>query len=95
VAPDLGAKVDGRKGRGSVYPNVMEDVHAEGSYEMERVMAELGNMGDIAKKVSLNKFFLGDPNFLTMVIGNGVLMGVLILDKGASGGGKEVGKKVG
>ena len=37
MAPDLGTEIDGGEDCSGVYPNVMEDVGAEGSDEVERM----------------------------------------------------------
>ena len=95
VAPDFGAKVDGREGSGGVDPNVMENVGAEGSDKVKGVGVEVGDAGDITKEVALDEFLLWDPKLLTSVVNDCVLVRVAIDGKGTGRGGEEVGKNFG
>ena len=95
MAPDFGAKVDGREDGGGVYPDVVEDIGPEWSDEVERMGVEVGDAGDVAKEITVNEFFLGDPKFLTAVVDNGVLMRVAVNSEGTGGSGEEVGEDVG
>ena len=90
MAPKLGAKVNRGKDGGGVNPDVVENVGMEGSHEVERIGFEGGNLWDIAKGVPIDKFFLGNPKFLSVVVDDVVLVGVSVFDKGTGGGRKEV-----
>ena len=92
MAPDLGAEIDGWEDGRGVYPDVMEGVGPEWSNEMKGVGVEVGDTGDVAKEVSLDKLFLGDPKFLAAVVDNGVLVRVTVDGKGTGRGGEEIGE---
>ena len=95
VAPDFGAKIDGREDGGGVYPDVVEDVGAEWGDEVKGMGVEIRDAGDVAEEVSLNKFLLWDPEFLAAVVNDSVLVWVTVGDKGAGRGGEKVGEDVG
>ena len=95
VAPDFGAKVDGGKDGRGVYPNIVEDVGAEGSDKGNGVIVKVRDAGEVAEEVPFDEFLLGDPKFLAAVVDDGVLMGVAVSGESASGGGEEVGEDFG
>ena len=88
VVPDLGAKIDGGEDGSSIYPDIVEDIGAEGSDKGKRMGVEVWDVGDVAKEVAFDELLLGDPKFLTAVIDDGVLVRVAIGDEGASGSGE-------
>ena len=92
MAPDFGAKIDGGEDGGGVYPDVVEDVGAEWGDKGEGVIVEVGDAGDVAEEVSFNKLLLGNPEFLAAVVDDGVLVRVMVGNKGAGGGGEKVRK---
>ena len=95
MAPDFGAKIDGGEDSGGVYPDVVKDVGAKWSDKGKWMGFEVGDAGDVAEEVSVNKLLLRDPEFLTAIVDNGVLMGVPVGDKGTGRGGEEVWKDIG
>jgi len=86
MASDLGTEVDGREDSGGVDPDVVEDVGTEGSDEGKGMGVEVRNTGDVAKEVPINELLLWDPEFLTTVVDDCVLMGVTIDGEGTSRG---------
>ena len=94
VAPNFGAKVDGREDGGGVDPDVMKDVSAERSDKGKGIGVKVGDTGDIAEEVSIDELLLWNPKFLTTVVDDGVLVGVPVGDEGTGGSGEEVGKNV-
>ena len=95
MVPDFGAKIDGGEDGGGVYPDVMEDVGAEGSDKGKGMGVEVKDAGDVAKEVAVDELLLGDPKFLTAVVDDGVLVWVTVDGEGAGGGGEEIGEDVG
>ena len=95
VAPDFGAEVNGREDGRGVYPNVMKNVGAEWGNKGKGMGVEIGDAGEVAEEVPINKLLLRDPKFLSAVVDDCVLVGVTISDKGTSGGGEEIGEDVG
>ena len=92
---DLGAKINMRKRTIRMDPDVMEDVSTEGGNEGNGVCFKIGDTGDKMEEITLDKFFLGDPKFLAMVINDCVLVGVLVNNKGAGRGMEKIGEEVG
>ena len=95
VAPDFSAEIDGREDSRGVYPDVVEDVSAEGSDKGKGMGIKIRDAGDIAKEVPFDELLLRDPKFLTVVVDDGVLVWVPVGNKGAGRCGKEVGKDIG
>ena len=95
VAPDFGAEVDGGEDGGGVHPDVVEDVGMEGSNEGKGMVAEVGDAGDIAQEVAVDKLLLWHPKFLTAVVDDCVLVRMTVDSKGTGGSGEEVGEDVG
>ena len=92
MTPDFGAKVDGGEDGGGVDPNVVKNVSAEWSDKRKGVGFKVGDAGDVAKEVSIDEFFLWDPEFLTSVVNDGILVRVAVSNEGAGGSGEEVGE---
>ena len=95
VVPDFGAKVDGGEDGGGVHPDVVEDVGAEWGDEGKGMGVEIGDAGEIAEEVPINKLLLQDPEFLTAVVDDCILVRMAVDGEGTSRGGEEVGKDVG
>jgi len=94
VLANLGAKINIRKRAVRIDPNVVEDVSTEWGNKRNWVSFKVGDMGDEAKGIAFNEFFLGNPKLFSAVVNNGVLVGVLVDGKCTSGSGEEVRKKV-
>ena len=95
MAPDFGTKVYcGEDGRG-IYPDVVEDVGAEGSNERKGVVVEVGDAGKVAKEVPINELLLWDPEFLTTIVDDCVLVGMAVDGEGTGGSREEVWEDVG
>ena len=95
VAPDFGAKVNGGEDGGSIDPNVVEYVGVEWDDEGKGMGFKVGDAGDVAKEVFFDEFFLWDPEFLTMVVDDGVLVRVTVGNKGAGRSSEDVGEDIG
>ena len=94
VPADLGAKINRRKRAIRIDPDIMKDVSTEWGNERDQVSLKVGDAGDKMKEISFNKLFLGDPEFLSLVVDDGVLMWVAIDDEGASRSGEEVREEI-
>ena len=90
---DLGAKINMRKRAIRIDPDIMEDVGTKWGNKRDRVGFKIRDAGNKAKEITLNKFFLGDPELFSMVIDNCVLVQVAIDNEGAGRSGEEVGKE--
>jgi len=95
VSTDLGTKVNRRKRAIRLDPNVMENVGAEWGDERDGVVIKVDDVRKGAEEISFDKLFLRYPKFLTMIIDNGVLMGVTVDGEGTGGGVEEVGEEIG
>jgi len=94
VSANLGTKVNRRKRAIRLDPNIVKNVSPKRGDKRNGVVMEIIDMRKEAKEVMCYEFFLQDPEFLTTVVDNGVLMGVAVDSVGASGGGEKVRKKV-
>jgi len=94
MSANLGTKVNRRKRAVRFDPNVMENIGPERDDKGDRVVVKVVDARKETKEVMCYKFFLWDPEFLTAVVDNSVLMGVLVVGKGTGGGVEEVGEKV-
>ena len=83
VSANLGTKVNRRKRAIRLDPNVVKNVGPERGDKRDRVVMEIVNARKETKEVTCYKFFLWDPEFLTTVVDNGVLMGMSVDGKGA------------
>ena len=95
MVPDFGAEINGGEDGSGVYPDVMEDVGTEWGDKGKGVGVEVEDAGDVAKEVAVDELLLGDPEFLTTVVDDGVLVWVVVDGEGTGGGGEEVGEDVG
>ena len=95
MSANLGTKVNRRKRAIRFNPNVMENVSAKWGDERNGVVIEIDDTRKRAEEVLFDELLLRYPKFLAAVIDDGVLMGMAVNSKGASGGGEEVGKEVG
>jgi len=94
VSTNLGTKVNRRKRAVRADPNIVENVCMEWSDKGNQMVIEIGNSRKEMEEVALNKFFRWNPEFLTVVINDLILVRVAVDGEGASGGSEEVGKKV-
>jgi len=94
VSTNLGTKVNRRKRTVGLDPNIVKNVGLERGNKRNGVVMEIVDAREEPKEVMFYKFFLWDPEFLTAVIDNGVLMGMAVDGIGASGGSEEVGEEV-
>ena len=94
MAPDLSAEVDSGEDGGGVDPDIVKDVGLERSDKGKGMGVKVWDAGDVMEEVPINEFFLWDPKLLSVVVNNGVLMGVTVDCKGTGGGAEEVGKNV-
>ena len=83
VSANLGTKVNRRKRAIRLDPNIVKNVSPKRGDKRNGVVMEIINARKEAKEVVFYKFFLWDPKFLTMVIDNGILMGVTVDGEGA------------
>jgi len=95
MSANLGTKVNRRKRAVRLDPNVVENVGPERGDKGDGVVVKVVNTRKEAKEVMCYKFFLWYPEFLTMVVDNGVLMGMVVDSKGAGRSVEEIGEKVG
>jgi len=95
VSANFGAKINRRKRAIRLDPNVVINVGPERGDKRDGVVVKIVDARKEAKEITCYEFFLWDPEFLTMVVDNGVLMGMAVNGVGASGGVEEVGKEVG
>jgi hypothetical protein len=75
--------------------DVMVAVGMERCDKVGRMVIKDIVLGDGEEEVLLDVFFLWAPDLLTMLIDNGVLMGVVGDSSGVRQGGEEVGEEVG
>jgi len=92
VSANLGTKVNRRKRAIRLDPNVVKNVGPERGDKRDRVVMEIVNARKETKEVTCYKFFLWDPEFLTTVVDNSVLMGMAVDGEGAGGSMEEIGK---
>jgi len=85
MSANLGTKVNRRKRAVRLDPNVVKDVGPERGDKGDRVVMKIVNARKKAKEITCYKFLLWDPEFLTAVVDNGVLMGVTVDGEGAGG----------
>ena len=95
VSANLGTKVNRRKRAVRFDPHVVKNVSPKRGDKRNGVVMEIVDTRKEAKEVTCYEFFLRDPELLTTVVDNGVLMGVAVDGVGTSGGVKEVGEEVG
>jgi len=95
MSANLGTKVNRRKRAIRLDPNVVENIGPERGDKRDRVVMKIVDTREEAKEVTCYEFFLWDPELLTMVVDNGVLMGMVVDSKGAGGSVEEIGKEVG
>jgi len=94
VSTNLGTKVNRRKRAIRLDPNVMEDVSPKGSDKGDWVGVKVGDAWEESEEVMFNEFFLRDPEFLTAIVYDGILMRVMVDSIGASRDVEEVGEEV-
>jgi len=92
VSANLGTKVNRRKRAIRLDPNVVKNVSPERGDKRDGVVMEIVDTRKETKEVTCYKFFLWDPEFLTAVVDNGVLMGMVVDGEGAGRSMEEIGK---
>ena len=94
VSTNLGTKVNRRKRAVRFDPNIVKDVGPKRGDKRDGVVVKVVDTGKKSKEVTFYKFFRRDPEFLTTVVDNLILMRVTVNGISAGGGGKEVGEEV-
>jgi len=94
VSTNLGTKVNRRKRAIRLDPNIMENVSMEWGDEEDGVIVKVNDVRKGAEEVLFDELLLRYPKFLTVVVDDGVLVGVSVDSKGAGRGMKKVGEKV-
>ena len=92
MSANFGTKINRRKRAVRLDPNVVENIGPERGDKRDGVVVKIVDAREETKEVMCYEFFLQDPEFLTMVVDNGVLMGMAVDGVGASGGGEKVGE---
>ena len=92
MSANLGTKVNRRKRAIRLDPNVVKNVSPERGDKRDGVVMEIVDTRKETKEVTCYKFFLWDPEFLTAVVDNGVLMGMVVDGEGAGRSMEEIGK---
>jgi len=92
VSANFGTKINRRKRAVRLDPNVVINVSPERGDKRDGVIVKIVNARKKAKEITSYEFFLWDPEFLTAVIDNGVLIGMVVDGIGASGSGEKVGE---
>jgi len=95
MSANLGTKVNRRKRAVRLDPNIVKNIGLERGDKRDGVVVKIVDARKETKEVTCYEFFLWDPEFLTMVVDNGVLMGMAVDGVGASRGSKEVREEVG
>jgi len=91
---DFGAKINTRKRAVRIDPDVMKDVGTKWGNKRDRVCFKVGDARKEAEKVMFDELFLWDPKLFSVIIYDGVLMGVSVNGEGTGGGMEEVGEEV-
>ena len=94
MSANLGTKVNRRKRAVRLDPNVVKNVGPERGDKRDGVVMKIVDTREETKEVTCYEFFLRDPELLTTVVDNGVLMGVTVDGEGASGSVEEIGEEV-
>ena len=85
VSTNLGTMVNRRKRAVRLDPNVVKNVSPKRGDKGDGVVMKVVDARKKAKEITCYKFLLWDPEFLTAVVDNGVLMGVTVNGEGAGG----------
>ena len=94
MSANFGAKINRRKRAVRLDPNVVINVSPERGDKRDGVVVKIVDARKEAKEITCYEFFLWDPEFLTTVVDNSVLMGMAVDGVGASRSSKEVGEEV-
>jgi len=95
VSANFGAKINRRKRAVRLDPNIVINVSPERGDKRDGVIVKIVDARKEAKEITCYEFFLWDPEFLTAVVDNSVLMGMAVNGEGAGRGMEEIGEKVG
>jgi len=94
VSTNLGTKVNRRKRAIRTDPNIVKNVCSEWSDKGNQMVIEINNTREEMEEVTLNKFFRWNPEFLTTVVNDLILVRVAVDGEGASGGSEEIGEEI-
>ena len=94
MSANLGTKVNRRKRAVRLDPNVVENIGPERGDKRDWVVVKVVDARKETKEVTCYKLLLWDPEFLTMIVDDGVLMGMAVNGVGTSRGSKEVREEV-
>jgi len=94
VLADLGAKINIRKRAVRIDPDVMEDVSVEWGNKRDWVSLKVRDTGDEMEEITLDKFFLRDPELFSAIVNDYILVRVAIDNEGTGGGSEEIGEEV-
>jgi len=94
MSANLGTKVNRRKRAIRLDPNVVENIGPERGDKRDGVVVKIVDAREEMKEVMCYEFLLWDPEFLTAVVDNGVLMGMAVDGVGASRGSEEVREEI-
>ena len=94
VSANLGTKVNRRKRAVRLDPNVVENVSLKRGDKGDGVVVKVVDARKEAKEVTCYEFFLWYPEFLSAVVDNSVLMGMVVDGEGAGRSMEEIGEKV-
>jgi len=94
VLADLGTKINTRKRAVRIDPDIMEDVSTEWGNKRDWVSLKVGDMGDEIEEVTLDEFFLRDPELFSVIVNDCVLMGMSVNGEGTGRSMEEVWKEV-
>jgi len=94
VPADFGAKINIRKRAVRIDPDVMEDISTKWGNKRDWVSLKVGDVGNKPEEITLNEFFQRNPEFLTTVVNDLVLVRVAVNSEGAGGGMEEIGEEV-
>ena len=92
MSANLGTKVNRRKRAVRLDPNVVKNVGLKRGDKRNGVVMEIVDMRKEAKEVTCYEFFLWDPELLTTIVDNGVLMRVAVDGVSAGRGVEEIGE---
>jgi len=78
MSANLGTKVNRRKRAIRLDPNVVENIGPERGDKRDGVVVKIVDAREETKEVMCYEFLLWDPEFLTAVVDNSVLMGMAV-----------------
>jgi len=94
MSANLGTKVNRRKRAVRLDPNVVENIGPERGDKGDGVVVKIVDAREETKEVMCYEFLLWDPEFLTAVVDNSILMGMAVDGVGTSRGSEEVREEI-